>query len=449
MVRQLLRQTLARFRPAGGPGRRGSYPAILHPSTADFAPASPSLRRWGLLAVFLGATLACSADPGTGDSVRPGIDVLLSDSLHLIAGRRLGLITHDAGRGRDGRRSVDLLLQAGAGELLALFSPEHGFTGTAPGGEAVADGIDASSELSIYSLYGETPKPTPGMLRGLDALLFDLQDVGARYYTYVSTLAMAMEAAAESGIPFIVLDRPNPIGGQRVQGNVLEPAYASFVGLYPVPMRHGMTAGELARFYNQRQGIGAELHVVPAAGWHRDMWFDQTGLKWIPPSPNLPTLESVAHYPGTCLFEGTNLSVGRGTDRAFQQIGAPWLDGRALANRLSSLGLPGVRFEEISFTPRDPGDGKYGGETVRGVRWVVTDRTAYNPTLAGVAALLEARRLAGPRWEWRDRHFDRLAGNGRLRRQIEAGLPLEEIVEEWPKAVARFQELRAPYLIYP
>lgn len=375
--------------------------------------------------------------------------MLLADSLRLIAGRRLGLITQRTARGRDGRSSVELLRKAGAGRLVALFSPEHGFAGAVEAGKTVGEGTESASGLRIHSLYGETRKPTPEMLRGLDALLFDLQDVGARYFTYVSTMALAMQAAAAAGIPFIVLDRPNPIGGRLVQGNVLEPDYASFVGLYPIPMRHGMTPGELARLYRGAYGIPVELHVVPAAGWRREAWLDETGLPWIPPSPNLPTLESASHYPGTCLFEGTNLSVGRGTERAFQQIGAPWLDGEALAARLTARGLPGVRFEAVAFTPRDPGDGKFAGRRLRGVRFVLGDRRSYDPTVAGVAALLEARRLSGDLWEWRETHFDRLAGNGRLRRMIEAGRPLAEILKPWEGARAAFRKLREPYLLYP
>jgi uncharacterized protein YbbC (DUF1343 family) len=219
------------------------------------------------------------------------------------------------------------------------------------------------------------------MMEGLDVLLFDIQDVGARYYTYASTMALAMEAAGEAGIPLIVLDRPNPIGGVAVQGNVLDPAFATFVGLYPVPMRHGMTHGELARLFAAEFGIQVKLAVVPADGWRREMLFPDTQLPWVPPSPNMPSLESALHYPGTCLFEGTNLSVGRGTDAAFQLVGAPWLDGEALAEALTGYGIPGVRFEAVRFTPHSPGDGKFSGQEIPGVRLEYLD-DGYDPTTA-------------------------------------------------------------------
>jgi uncharacterized protein YbbC (DUF1343 family) len=286
------------------------------------------------------------------------------------------------------------------------------------------------------------------MLEGIDVLVFDIQDIGARYYTYVSTMALSMQAAAEKGIPFIVLDRPNPIGGELVQGNVLDPAFATFVGLYPTPMRHGMTVGELARLFNDHFRIGSDLHVVPVAGWTRDLWYDQTGLPWVPTSPNMPDLESATHYPGTCLFEGTNLSVGRGTAEAFQIIGAPWLDGDTLAARLNGYGLPGVRFEAITFTPDDPSDEKFAGEQLNGVRFVTTDRSVYDPTHAAVAALIETRKLAGDNWVWHVRHFDRLAGTALLRPAIDAGLTLEEATAGWDDQIAAFRQLRSKYLLY-
>jgi len=380
----------------------------------------------------------------------------MADSSHLVAGRGVGLITNHTGLTRDQTHAVDLLRRQGV-ELVALFAPEHGIRGTVaePAASGTGDqtawvesGVDEVTGLPVRSLYGATLKPTPEMLADIDVLLFDIQDIGARYYTYVSTMALAMQAAAQNGLPFVVLDRPNPIGGALVQGNVLEPEHSSFVGLYPVPMRHGMTAGELARMINDHFEVGAELHVVPAAGWERDAWFDQTGLPWVNPSPNMPSLESATHYPGTCLFEGTNLSVGRGTPVAFQQIGAPWLDGAALAERLNAYGLAGVRFEAVTFTPDSPQDRKYDGEPVNGVRLIATDRDVYDPTRAAVAALVETRRMAGARWEWRPGHFDRLAGTTRLREQIEAGAPLADVTSDWPDQLAAFEQLRARYLLY-
>ncbi len=386
---------------------------------------------------------------GTQDGrVRPGIEVLLSDSLHLVQGRRVGLVTNQTGVDHRGVPSIDLLAGAPEVELVALYSPEHGIRGRERGGRAVPSSRDPRTGLPIHSLYGETRSPTPGMLEGVEVLLFDIQDVGARYYTYVWTMALAMEAAGEAEIPFVVLDRPNPIGGTLVQGNVLDPAFSSFVGMYPVPMRHGMTPGELALLLRGEFGVEVELHVVPAEGWRRGMSFEETGLPWIAPSPNMPSVESALHYPGTCLFEGTGLSVGRGTPRPFQQIGAPWLDGVELARRLNAYGLADVRFEAVRFTPVDPGDGKFGGVEVGGVRFVATG-PGYDPTVAAVAALREARLLAGDRWVWRARHFDRLAGTDRLRKGVEAGLPLSALTEGWEEELARFRVLRERYLLYP
>jgi uncharacterized protein YbbC (DUF1343 family) len=285
------------------------------------------------------------------------------------------------------------------------------------------------------------------MLEGLDALLFDIQDVGARYYTYVSTMALAMEAAGEAGIPFLVLDRPNPIGGIAVQGTVLDPEFATFVGLFPVPMRHGMTAGELARLYVGEFGIQVDLKVVPMEGWKREMTFGDTHLPWVAPSPNMPSVESALHYPGTCLFEGTNISVGRGTEIAFQLVGAPWLSGDSLAAALAEYEIPGIEFQAIRFTPENPGDGKFPDQELQGVRLVSVDPD-YDPTLAALPLLLETRRMSGNRWEWRQGHFDRLAGTDRLRAGVEAGQPLDVLREGWDVALEAFLQLRNGYLIY-
>jgi uncharacterized protein YbbC (DUF1343 family) len=286
------------------------------------------------------------------------------------------------------------------------------------------------------------------MLEGIEVLLFDIQDVGARYYTYVSTMALAMEAAGEAGIPFVVLDRPNPIGGLAVQGTILDPEFSTFVGLFPVPMRHGMTPGELARMMVGEFGVDVALTVVPAAGWRRGMLFPETALPWVPPSPNIPSVESALHYPGTCLFEGTNLSVGRGTDSAFQLVGAPWVDASAMVAALEEYELPGVRFEEVRFTPRGAGDGKFDGKEVIGVR-LVSLGADYDPTWAALAILRVAHDLSGDRWEWRVGHFDRLAGTYQLRLGIQEGRSVEDLRRGWDEALASFLDLRQQYLIYP
>ncbi len=384
--------------------------------------------------------------------------MLLSDSLHLVQGKRVGLVTNHTGIywqaiGQEASASpklgstIDAVHQAPEVELVALFGPEHGIRGQEEAGERIESGVDEQTGLPIHSLYGRTLRPTPEMLEGVEVLVFDMQDVGARYYTYVSTMAYAMEAAGEHGIPFVVLDRPNPIRGDVVQGNVLDPEYSTFVGLYPVPMRHGMTVGELARMFVGEFGIDVDLHVVPMDGWRRDMTFSDTGLPWVAPSPNIPTLESALAYPGTCLFEGTPLSVGRGTDLAFQWVGAPWLDGPALAEALNGYGFEGVGFEAVTFTPTDAGDGKFEGEQVQRVR-LVHESTNYDASKAAVAMLLEAYALSSDNWAWREVHFDRLAGTDALRLGIEAGRDLAALTAAWDEGVRDFERLRRPYLIY-
>jgi uncharacterized protein YbbC (DUF1343 family) len=381
-------------------------------------------------------------------AVRPGIDVLLADSLHLVRGRRVGLITNHTGVGADGVSTIDRIFAHPDVQLVALFSPEHGIRGAVEAGMEVADETDPDTGIPIHSLYGETLKPTPEMLEGLDALLFDIQDVGSRYYTYIYTMALAMEAAGEAAVQFIVLDRPNPVGGRLVQGNVLDPELSSFVGRYPVPMRHGMTPGELASLFRNAFGVDVDLRIVPLQGWTRDMLYSDTGLDWLAPSPNMPELESALHYPGTCLFEGTNLSVGRGTDRAFQWIGAPWLDGDQLARILTDAQLPGVRFYPARFTPEAPGDGKFDGIEVNGIRLEVIDPNIYDPTRAAIALLIESRRMSGDRWEWTPEHFDRLAGTQRVRNGVELGESESDITREWGQDIEAFGELRDPVLIY-
>jgi uncharacterized protein YbbC (DUF1343 family) len=414
-----------------------------------------ALRGLLLLAPFLGG--GCGGEATAQEmvvgselaTVRPGIEVLLSDSLHWVEGKRVGLVTNHTALDREGTHAIDLLNDHPRVELVALFSPEHGIRGEAEAGERVESGVDPQTGLPVHSLYGTTRKPTPEMLDGVELLLFDIQDIGTRYYTYIYTLALAMEAAGEAGIPFLVLDRPNPIGGAMVQGNLLEPAFASFVGMYPIPTRHGLTAGELARLYRAHFGVEAELGVIPMEGWRRSMLFPETGLIWRPPSPNMPNLESALHYPGSCLFEGTNLSVGRGTDRAFQQVGAPWLDGEALAEAFAGWELPGVRAEAVRFVPERAGDGKFSGEEVGGVRLIVTDPTTYDPVRAGVVLLVEARRLSGEAWGWDARHFDRLAGTSALREGIEEGLDPEALMDGWAEALVGFEALSAPFHLYP
>ena len=408
----------------------------------------------GLLLVFSSAACSGGQDVSKMDEanstkklVRPGVEVLISDSLHLVSGKRVGLITNQTGIDRSGRSDIDILADHPEITLAALYAPEHGIRGEERAGAAIESGVDERSGVAIHSLYGDTRKPTSDMLKGVDVLVFDMQDVGARYYTYVSTMALAMEAAGEHNVPFLVLDRPNPIRGDVVQGNILNPSYKTFVGMYEVPMRHGMTPGELARMYVGAFGISVDLTVVPVEGWKRDMTFDDTNLPWVPPSPNMPNIASALAYPGTCLFEGTPISVGRGTDKAFQWIGAPWLDGPALAEALNEYEIDGVSFEPVKFTPRNAGDRKFEGVNVEGVQ-LIAQSTDYDASRAGVAMLMETYRVSRENWEWYEAHFDRLAGTDALRLGLVSNASFEELVSGWDAGVSEFESDRAPYLLY-
>ncbi|MBI1966365.1 MAG: DUF1343 domain-containing protein [Gemmatimonadetes bacterium] len=397
--------------------------------------------------------LACTG-PAEGQ-VRPGIEVLLADSAHLVRGKRVGLLANQTAVDRAGTRDVDLLTTHHA-QLTVLFSPEHGFLGTEdrPG---LPDVVDSVTGLPIYSLYSGSRPPNLSALDSLDVLLIDLQDIGARYYTYIAFAVSMMREAARRGKRVVVLDRPNPIGGTLLQGNTRATAGdpgREFVGFLPVPMRHGMTLGELARMANALLRLDADLTVVPAVGWRRGMYFDATGLPWVNPSPNIPELESAMHYPGLCLFEGTNLSVGRGTPFAFRVIGAPWLDPAAVVRRLRGPGrgsreaLRGVEVRVDTFTPRGPTDGKYDGVPLHGLRLRITDRGRYDPTRMAVALLAAIRAVHPGSFTFRNDSFDRLAAGPELRRGLEAGQAPSEIWRAWSAALGRFRVTRAKYLLY-
>ncbi len=376
--------------------------------------------------------------------VRPGIEVLLTDSLTLVRGRRIGLLTNQTGVDGAGRDDLSRLRSAGL-TVTALFSPEHGVRGVLDV-ENIGPGVDSATGLPVFSLYGNVLEPTAAMLARVDVIVVDLQDIGARTYTYVSTALHTLRAAARAHVAVVVLDRPNPIGGTVMQGPVLDTALASFVGMLPVPLRHGMTLGELLRFGNDVLAIHGTLSVVPAAGWRRDEWFDATGLPWVRPSPSMPSLESAAHYPGLVLFEATNLSVGRGTPIAFQVLAAPWLDPRGVAAELADA--PGVTISDTMVRPRAPSDGKYDGVLLPALRFVVTDRATYDPVR------LAARLLAAIARRHRDSlrldapGFDRRAGTDRFRTAILAGVPPDSVAAGWRDALARFAEARRRYLLY-
>jgi uncharacterized protein YbbC (DUF1343 family) len=403
--------------------------------------------KWSVFSAFCVACTgaAASAPAPQRPTVRPGIDVLLSDSFPLIRDKRIGFVTNVAAVDAHGTSAISRLRAAGV-RIVALFAPEHGLTGSAAPGERVASATDSSTNTPIYSLYGATTAPTAAMLAGMDVIVVDLPDVGARYYTYLATTVEVMKSAAAQHIPVVILDRPNPIGG-AVQGNILETTFASMVGRLAVPMRHGLTLGEEARLAVSDLKIPVELHVVPVAGWRRDMFFDQTGLPFRAPSPNLLDVEALFDYPGTCLFEGTALSVGRGTDAPFRQVGAPWLDTAAVLTKLREAHLPGVTFTGVRFTPHQPGDGKFADTAVAGIRLQVTDRKTYDPTQTAVFMLAIIRsvhpdriRMAGS--------FDRLAGGRALREALLRGENPEGIVASWQPGIEAFRARVRPFLIY-
>lgn len=406
--------------------------------------------------VHLVATLGLVACGGAtvGDTqVRPGIEVLITDSLHLVRGRRLGLLTNHTGIDRAGRRDVDVLRTTRGVRLTVLFSPEHGFRGTEDR-LGLPDGTDSASGLPIYSLYGVRRAANYAGLDSVDVVAIDLQDIGGRYYTYVSSAALLMSEAARRGKRVIVLDRPNPIGGVVVQGAMRETIgdpSTDFVGFLPVPMRHGLTLAELLRMSNDLLGIAADLHVAPAAGWDRADYFDATGLPWIPPSPNMPNLESAMHYPGIALFEYTNLSVGRGTRVAFQVVGAPWFEPRRVLDWVAGSApeaLTGVAAVVDSFTPITPTDGKFDGVTLPGVRLQVVDRARYDPTRLAVALLAAVRAVHPDSLRFNAENFDRLAAGPALRTALLVGKAPRDLWATWDARITQWRDLRAKYLVY-
>jgi uncharacterized protein YbbC (DUF1343 family) len=379
-------------------------------------------------------------------AVSPGIDVLLEQHIELIAGCSVGLISHPAAVTGNGTATVDALRQSEKVYLAALFGPEHGFHGRAEAGQRVESVIESPLGVPIYSLYGESQRPTSTMLAGLERLIFDVQCVGARFYTYTTTLLYVLQAAAEHDIPVIVCDRPNPIGGMIVEGPLLEPKFESFVGCGPLPIRHGLTIGELARLFTELWPIGpVSMRVIPCAGWQRAMWFDQTEMGWIAPSPALPRLESALLYPGTCLIEGTNLSEGRGTATPFELVGAPWLDGERLSQAMSELALPGICFRPARFRPASS---KWAGQWCGGVQLEVTDRESLRPVTVALHMIQMVRRLHPAEFAWRLPHFDRLMGTARPRRHMEAGRAVADVIAGWASGLATFAGQRNAVLLY-
>jgi uncharacterized protein YbbC (DUF1343 family) len=394
---------------------------------------------------------ACS-QPQPGDParataiVRPGIEQFMTDLPAQLRGKRVGLITNASAIDRARTPVIDLIANHPQLKLVALLAAEHGIRGTVAEGAHIGDERDAKTGVPVYSLYkSEDQGPTPEMLQDVDVLVYDLIEVGGRTWTYVSTMALSMQAAQRKGIPFVVLDRPNPIGGEIVEGALIKPGFTSFVGMYPIPARHGMTVGELATLFNTKHGIGAELIVVKAANWRRSQWMDDTGLPWTNPSPNLRSLAALNSYPGTVYFEGTNLSEGRGTDRPFEQIGAPYLDAPAIARVMNERALPGVRFEAVTLSVL-PTARKYPGQTFPGVRFVITDRQTYRPVSTALLLIDEIRRRHPQEFQWTGT-IDRLTGSDEVRRAIESGT-LPALLDAWNREAAQWLDARRPHLLY-
>jgi uncharacterized protein YbbC (DUF1343 family) len=385
--------------------------------------------------------------------VETGLDVLRRRP-SLLRGLRIGIVAHQASVTRDYAHVVQALQGVAEVTVARLFAPEHGLWGAAQDHAGIPSTRDQATGLRVWSLYGPRRAPAPRLLRDLDALVVDLQDVGARYYTFVWTMALAMRECARAGVRVIVLDRPNPLGGERSEGNLPDPSFASFVGLFPLPARHGLTIGELARYLDAEHGLGARPTVVPMAGWRRAMGWEESGVPWVPPSPNMPTPDTARVYPGGCLLEGTNLSEGRGTTRPFEWIGAPYLDPHRYAGALNALGLPGVHFRPARFRPTFH---KWAGRLCGGVQVHVTDRRAFKPFLTGLAEIAMARRLEPRAFRWKAPPYeferrrlpiDILCGTDAIRRGLERRAPLDELEAGWRADLARWARRRRPYLLY-
>jgi uncharacterized protein YbbC (DUF1343 family) len=389
--------------------------------------------------------------------MKTGLEVLLA-SPSLIAGRRFGLIVNQTAVDRKLRHLVPLLGKRKGVVIQRIFTPEHGLWGTEQDQVAVVPAGGKEAKIPVISLYGqdeESLSPRSEMLQDLDALIFDIQDIGTRYYTFVYTMAFCMAAAARMGVEMLVLDRPNPINGVTVEGNILEERFRSLVGRYPIPVRHGMTAGELARLFNAEFGIGCRLEVVATTGWKRARFMDETGLPWVLPSPNMPTIDTALVYPGMCLIEGTHLSEGRGTTKPFEMVGAPYIEPEKLARALAAEKLPGVLFRPTYFKPTFH---KWAGTVCGGVQLHVARRNAFKPYLTGIAVVRAVKHLWPDRFEYRkepyefvsDRlAFDLLTGTDRIREKIDAGVPIGEIEKDWLPALEQFKKVREKYLLYP
>jgi uncharacterized protein YbbC (DUF1343 family) len=395
-----------------------------------------------LIAPNLRAQTAPSAGAAASGATLAGIDVLEAQHFAQLAGKSVGLITNQTGVDRDGRSTISVLAHAPGVKLVALFSPEHGIAGADDA--AVATSIDPATGLPIYSLYGATQRPTDAMLTGVDALVFDLQDAGVRFYTYITTMGYAMEAAAQHHIAFYVLDRPDPLGGERVAGPMLDPSRLSFTAYFPMPIIPGMTLGEMARMFNAENHIGCDLHVIELRNWRRSEWFDETGLPWVSPSPNLRSFQAELLYPGIEILQSAGVSVGRGTPTPFEQFGAPWVRSSDLVAELDGRNIPGVRFAPARFTPDS---GVHHGELCEGARMEVTGRAAFDPMRAGIEIAAALTKLYPANFDPRKMMF--LVGSDSTIDQLARGDSPAAIEAAWKESLAPFTAMRAKYLLYP
>jgi uncharacterized protein YbbC (DUF1343 family) len=398
-----------------------------------------------------GGSDAATAPAGATAGVVPGLEILLRDSAHLVRGKRVGFLTNQSAVTSAGESGIDLLHASPAVQLVALYGPEHGLRGGVEGGVRIASGVDERTGVIVHSLYGSTQRPTAEMLRGIDVLLFDMQDIGVRPYTFVWTMAMAMEAAAAQRIPFIVLDRPNPITA-RMEGPLMEMAMRTvgqpITGYFPVPLRHGMTVGEVARYVNTEYNIGADLTVVPAVNWRPHQWFDDTGLPWIDPSPNIRSVDAALSYSGLVLLEATNLTVGRGTAAPFSYVGAPWLDTGRLLQRVAQYDIPGVALDTVQFVPRGEGWVPFRGETVRAVRIRITDRDAYRPVWMTLVLMTEIRRQHPAEFRITNDGMTQMLGSRWARQAVDRGDDPREIWRRWEAELEQWAATRARYALY-
>lgn len=414
-----------------------------------------AMKKTKLIALFLTCLLSGIVFSVDNQKVKAGLDVFLVDHLAALEGKSVGIITNQTGISSSGEHIVDILTGIEDVSIGALFAPEHGIRGDLPDGTKMDSYTDDRTGIRVWSLYGENLKPTEKMLADVDVLIYDIQDVGARFYTYISTLGLAMEAAAEYRKQFIVLDRPDPVNGETVEGPILEKQHASFVGQYPIPVRYGMTPGELARMIKGEEwlkGLGElDLKVIPMEGWQRKMWFDDTGLPWIKPSPNIPSILTAAVYPGLCVIEALNVSEGRGTMRPFEQIGAPWIDGFKLAGTMNAYHLPGIYFKPITFTPvmlpQAAPWNKYRDQDVHGLSLIVTDRETLRPLQVMTHLLVTLKKHYPAELELRE-NLERLIGISSFRRSIDELRSPDEILAEWEPGIQAFKKARQKYLLY-